>query len=189
MLFCVTSDVKPSSLVNDNLLLLQTVKSRQKCKSLSELSLSHKIAIFSGGHIVQGSLQSVVMKCLFVLHQVFLPVCGILTNITLEVFDLVVNRHLVLCQSVSSRGSIVAHVTLVVFNLVVNGLKVFGQVFLAGGHVRTEVALKVLNLLVNRPLVPHQMRVLGRRIVAHVTLDQLLMSLSLVLVEGLLVLH
>lgn len=82
--------------------LLQPIKSRIKYKrSFFELSLSHKIAIFSG-HSVQRTLQSVAMKCLLVLHQVFLPVCGILTNITLEVFNLVMNRHPVLCQSVFS---------------------------------------------------------------------------------------
>ena len=111
--------------------------------------LSDKIAIFSGIHSVQGPLQPEAMKCLFVLHQVFLPACGIGANITLEIFDFVVNRHLMLCQSVFSGGSIVTHVTLIVFYLVVYRLKVFGQVFLAGSHVRTEVALKVLDLLVH----------------------------------------
>ena len=111
--------------------------------------LSHKIAIFSGVHSVQGPLQPEAMKCLFVFHQVFLPACGIWTNITLVIFDFVVNRHLMLCQSVLSGGSIVTHVTLVVLYLVVYRLKVFGQVFFAGSHVRTEVTLKVLDLLVH----------------------------------------
>ena len=121
MLFCVTYQFIPQAWsyyaakeevitfhpvlylwVKGNHLLLQTIKSRMEYKrSLFELSLSHKIAIFSG-HSIQRTLQSVAMKCLLVLHQVFLPVCGILTNITLEVFNFVMNRHPVLCQSVFS---------------------------------------------------------------------------------------